>query len=192
MSSRNGAAVVVRAFVRENPGVKSTGFVKQREGLVLAQGRCEETLLANGDEVMEGCSSNFFAVVRKEDGTGGMRRVLRTAKEGVLLGTMRKLVVDLAQGLGDELEVEESPPRLSEMQAWEGCFITSTSRLLLPVTKVLVPKGGPEDVAGLVEVTGTVADEKSFDVVSFERSELITKLQGMVDAGVLARSTKIL
>lgn len=28
------------------------------------------------------------------------------------------------------------PPRLADLDAWEGCFITSTSRLLLPVAEV--------------------------------------------------------
>ena len=77
--------------------------------------------------IMEGLSSNFFAVL---NGT------LYTAGEGVLAGTVREVALAVARREG--VPVSLTPPHLEDLPAWEGCFITSTSRLLLPVDEATV------------------------------------------------------
>ena len=84
-------------------------------------------LVGEGGALLEGLSSNFFVV------QGG---ALRTAGEGVLLGSVRELVLRVARREG--VPVLLSPPLLGELDAWEGALISSTSRLLLPVDEVEV------------------------------------------------------
>ena len=190
-------SAVIRRFLRENPRVKSTQFVKDRQGLIDAQGGCEETLMVTGDEVMEGCSSNFFALMRKEirvnggdgkRGNPGKTKILATAKEGVLLGTMRGLAIDVAKRLEawKEVEVVERPPRLSEVEQWEACFITSTSRIVMPISQLLIPKPGVDN-----SILALPEDRENFDVVKFDKSELLSSLMEEAEAGVRERSTKI-
>lgn len=72
-------------------------------------------------------SSNFFAIV---DGK------LCTAGDGILLGTVRDLVIK--QCIEHGIEVQLRPPKITEIDRWEGCMISSTSRLALPVDQVIV------------------------------------------------------
>jgi hypothetical protein len=106
----------------------------------------EETLLVGPEGALEeGASSNFFALTR--DG------VLQTAGEDVVLpGTVRAVVLSVARrGLGGGGQAAASgcwpvsrvdegrAPRLGEAAAgsWRACFVSSTSRQLLPVEEVL-------------------------------------------------------
>jgi hypothetical protein len=81
-------------------------------------------------EVLEGLSSNFFAIYK--DGT------LRTATEGVLNGYVRHLVLDCASKCG--LKFDPRPVFLHETSEWKEAFITSSSRLVYPISKVLLPE----------------------------------------------------
>ena len=87
---------------------------------------------ANGGrtEVLEGTSSNVFVIYK--DGT------LRTAKEGVLYGYARHLVLECAESCG--LQVDFRPILLQDAEKglWEEAFITSSSRLIYPISKVLM------------------------------------------------------
>ena len=65
--------------------------------------------------------------------------VVRTAGEGMLAGTVRALALDACAEAG--LRVELAAPRLDALRAgtWREVFLTSTSRLVLPVDVVHVP-----------------------------------------------------
>jgi branched-subunit amino acid aminotransferase/4-amino-4-deoxychorismate lyase len=88
-------------------------------------------------------TSNFFAII---DGK------LCTAGDGILLGTVRDLVIKQCKEHG--VDVQLRPPSLSDIDAWEGCLISSTSRLALPVDEIIVDgsllvgdsKGGADSV----------------------------------------------
>ena len=159
-----GVPVVVRVCSRENPNVKDSSFVAEREKFEQTKGVCNEVLLASllNDEttvILEGGSSNFFALYNAEhdsathDGStisnnsGESRKfILRTACEDqVLSGTVRKLVLEVTKNLSEhgkiDVKVEENAPDLSEIDKWAGCFVTSTSRLVLPIDRVVVPVG---------------------------------------------------
>lgn len=75
---------------------------------------------------MEGLSSNFFAV---KDGK------LFTAGDGVLLGTVRDEIIKQCKAHG--IEVHLHPPSIHDGHQWEGCMISSTSRLALPVDELI-------------------------------------------------------
>jgi len=71
----------------------------------------------------------FFAI---QDG------VLYTAGEGVLAGTVRRLVLEVCEREG--IPVELSPPNIKMAHKWEAALISSTSRLLLPIDEIYTPK----------------------------------------------------
>jgi branched-subunit amino acid aminotransferase/4-amino-4-deoxychorismate lyase len=86
-----------------------------------------EVILSDEDgNLFEGLSSNFFVIL--SDGS------LQTAPmESVLTGTvMRKVLRDWKFS-----QIVFENPKISEIDTWEGAFITSTSRLILPIDKII-------------------------------------------------------
>ena len=77
--------------------------------------------------LLEGLTSNLFALY--EDG------VLRTARDdGVLNGYARSLVLKHAQRWG--IPIEFQAPQLHKAALWEEVFLTSSVRLVVPVSAV--------------------------------------------------------
>jgi hypothetical protein len=92
----------------------------------------------NGDlEVLEGLSSNLFVVYK--DGT------IRTAQDSVLYGYVRHLVLECAETCG--LQLEPRPIMLHDATAglWQEAFITSSSRLIYPISKILMHGDNQKD-----------------------------------------------
>ena len=88
-------------------------------------------------EILEGLSSNLFVLYR--DGT------LRTPTDGVLHGYVRHLVLECAASCGKGLEVDSSRPiLLQDVHEWKEAFITSSSRLIFPIAKMLLHDGEDE------------------------------------------------
>lgn len=129
--------VEVRGSPRENALAKDSSWTVARKPLEeLMSGDCDELLLQDvHGGIPEGSQTNFFAI----DGVSGE---LVTAGEGVLEGTVRKLVLQVcaADGIGVRLEVP-SLQGARESQ-WAGCAVSSTSRLFLPVHEVTMPVEG--------------------------------------------------
>lgn len=193
---------------------------------------CVQVLLVGeGGALLEGLSSNFFAVARG---------AVHTAGEGILAGTVREVVLAVArregipggrlrcwgggrrwqwgsgkgcQGLcvvrtaastphpnqprpdampGGAVVLE--PPRLADLEAWDGCFITSTSRLLLPVDEAGVfPEGGSAaSAAADADADGTGASRPLQRVRRFERGGLVQRLEALVLAELERRSEPLL
>ena len=120
---------------RENAAAKDSGWVSSRQGLWDARDEAvHEVVLCDQDgHLFEGLSSNFFVLVRDEDG----RPVLYTAREGVLLGTVRDLALKLCPEL--MIKVVEEPPSMALLDKAEEVFISSTSRWVLPVGEIVMP-----------------------------------------------------
>src|SRR5207247_1993329 len=116
-----GAACVTLALRRENPRAKDTRFIAIARGAYgkLPPGVNEGLLLAEDESLLEGLSSNFFAVL---DG------VLHTEGDRVLLGVTRALVLEVARGI---LPVEHTAVRRGRLPDLSDAFITSVSRELL-------------------------------------------------------------
>lgn len=105
-----------------------------------ARGAHEAVLLDAVGEVVEGLSSNVFAV------RGG---ALETPplSAGILEGVTRRVVMELARAAG--LPVREARLPLPELEGAEEAFLTSTVREILPVVRVgdrTVGSGRPGDV----------------------------------------------
>ena len=155
-----------------NPDVKDANFVRKRQVLLDCQGKSEETVMVESDNITsrnrstnadisenttnslpdcwkstiitEGICSNFFAVYR----VPGKERslIIRTAgNDRVLGGTVRELLLEkYSENSKDEsepfhLSISTTPPTVDEIQDWVGCFLTSTSRLVLPISEVILP-----------------------------------------------------
>ena len=70
--------------------------------------------IENGD-ILEGTTSNFFAVVESDSG----KAVVQTAGHGkVLEGTVRKLVIEICEREG--IEIDYTPPSLNDIDKWYG------------------------------------------------------------------------
>jgi branched-chain amino acid aminotransferase len=120
-----GVTCVTLGLRRANPHAKDTRFIPTAGAAYrhLPEG-IEEGLLVEKDAILEGLSSNFFAIL---DGT------LRTEEERVLLGVTRALVLEVAEGL---LPVERRALRLNELPRAQEAFLTSVSREVLPVVRI--------------------------------------------------------
>lgn len=122
-----GVEIVTHQFHRSTPEAKLTGFIQETDQLrkSLADG-IEEVVMIDGEQrFLEGLTSNFYAVIDGE---------IFTAGEGILPGITRQIILEIAQSAG--IKVRFSAVRLAEMHHFEEAFITSSSRAVLPVTKI--------------------------------------------------------
>jgi branched-chain amino acid aminotransferase len=120
-----GVACVTLAVRRDNPHSKDTRFITTAQAAYgrLPAGVEEGLLVADDGSLLEGLSSNFFAVV------GG---ALHTEDERVLRGVTRSLVLELARS---QLPVVLRAVT-RDLAGVEEAFITSVSRELLPVVRI--------------------------------------------------------
>ncbi len=111
---------------RESPQSKDTRFLSSAQGAYreLPEGVHEGLLLGEDGALLEGLSSNVFAVV---DG------VLRTEDARALHGTTRALVLELARGM---VPVSFEAIRKTEVGKAAEMFLTSVSREVLGVVRV--------------------------------------------------------
>jgi branched-chain amino acid aminotransferase len=121
-----GAAAALCPFVPHATAAKATASISPLRGAkaALPAWAHEGLMVDAAGRILEGLSSNFFAVHR------GM---LRTANENVIIGTTRALVLELAAQLAP---VTFEPVRVNELDAVAECFITSVSREVLPIVRV--------------------------------------------------------
>jgi branched-subunit amino acid aminotransferase/4-amino-4-deoxychorismate lyase len=153
-------AASVRRARRPHGAVKDSSWVHEAKAL-------EDSMRADENEVVmfdseagiysEGLSSNFYVLLRTDstadggvygsvdaDDTSagaaadiGAGWELQTAREGVLLGTVRTAALGVARALG--VHVVEAAPREQDRARWRGCAVSSTSRLFLPLDELRFP-----------------------------------------------------
>ncbi|ESS32857.1 aminotransferase class IV [Toxoplasma gondii VEG] len=167
LSEENAArGCVVLAVLHEGRGnaqTKATNWVEEKERLLSFARAAEETtgekieevlLMNTSQEILEGLSSNFFVY------SASQNRLFAGDAARCLPGTVRALVLKLLEK--EEIFISESAPcwRLREAEEWTAAFLTSTSRLVCPVRKILVwrertpnkvqrktPRRGPQRLA---------------------------------------------
>ena len=170
LAPRRPPPILVEAFgaPRASAAAKDSAWVAQRRGLEAARGAgVEEVLLVSeGGGALEGLQTNFFAV--------DARGVVRTAGEGVLAGTVRGLVLDVCAREGVPVVMEA--PSLEGASGWRGAFLTSTSRLLLPVDGLAWDGGSGGGGERATVALGSRADP------------LVARLEELVKGEVAARS----
>ncbi len=124
---------------RNNPHAKSTTFIASAAEAykTLPEGTHEGLMIADDGAVLEGLSSNFFALApspQRGEGRGeGRNLILHTEEARVLMGVTRSLVLEVAR---DVVSVSTGAVTYDDLATVSECFITSVSREILPVVKI--------------------------------------------------------
>lgn len=126
-----GVAVITVPIERRNPRLKATDFIASSAEVrqqLSARGAYEAVRVrpkpnCPRGEALEGLTSNFYVL---------RGNTLITAREGILPGVTRHIVLRLARAQG--LEVLYRPPCLEE--AFEEAFLTSSSRGVVPIVRI--------------------------------------------------------
>ncbi|KAL0403435.1 UNVERIFIED_CONTAM: hypothetical protein Sradi_1984300 [Sesamum radiatum] len=144
-------AVVGRG--RDFANAKYSDWVRLRKPLEkLRPPSVNELLLSNdGEQILEGCLTNFFVVCLKEkDGdchtvdqkqSQSLRCIeVRTAplNDGVLPGVIRQVIRDICLKTG--IAFREVAPSWSKRELWMEAFITNSLRILQHVETIQAPK----------------------------------------------------
>ncbi len=137
---QHGVRCATTRLSRHTPRAKSTDFIApSRESKAAIDPSIHELLIVNcTGEILEGISSNFYAV---------LNGVLRTAGEGVLEGITRRIVLREAASV---IPIDYRPLRVSEIDRVAEAFITSSSREVMPVIQIddhLIGAGQPGSIA---------------------------------------------
>lgn len=120
---REGVAICAVAGGRAFPGAKAGSYLVSVLATREAKARgAHEAVFVHEGQVLEGATSNVFAVVAG---------VLRTPDAGVLAGITRGIVVELAAAYGIAHEVGPLPE--SALRRASEIFLTSATRALMPV-----------------------------------------------------------
>ncbi len=132
----DGVKIITFFSERSIPGAKSIDYVAATIALKQArdQGAIEAVYVDHKRHVLEGTTSNIFALI---DGT------LVTPGTGILSGITRKAVLDLAAKM---LPVDIRELNLDELTSADEVFITGTNKMVVPVVQVdrsSIGKGRP-------------------------------------------------
>lgn len=109
---------------RHNPAAKTTSWMHDRESFQLPEGIYTGLLRDHNDNILEGVSSNFYAVLNRE---------LCTAGEGVLPGIAQQIVFEIAP---DILPLRKAAVNIQQLSQLSEAFITSSSRGIVPVVEI--------------------------------------------------------
>lgn len=136
---QRGVRCATTRLSRHTPQAKATDFIApSRETKAAIDPGIHELLIVNRTgEILEGISSNFYAVA---DG------VLRTAGKDVLEGITRRIVLQEAAAV---LPIEYRPVRVAEFKRVAEAFITSSSREVMPVIQIddqIIGSGHPGSI----------------------------------------------
>ena len=120
------AGMTSSAAVRHHPAAKTIDWMHDRKALEQAMpAAIYETFLVDSQGyLLEGLSSNFFAVLNGQ---------LRTAGQAVLAGISRRIVFQICRGI---IPLRKAAPRLDDIPRFSEAFLTSSSRGIIPVVEI--------------------------------------------------------
>lgn len=147
---QRGARVVLSPVERKTPRLKTTSFIGdsgEARKSILKSGIYEALMVRRG-RILEGLTSNFYAV---------KNGVIVTAREGILLGVTRRYVLRLARSNG--VGIEYRPPRVEELPGLDEAFITSSGRGVVPVTEIDDQPVGTGQVGEIARLLRRAYDE---------------------------------
>lgn len=123
---QDGVKVVSVRFARSHPRIKSNRLESLRAQVrsQMPEGAYEGLITGPRGEILEGLSSNFYAILDGE---------LHTAEENVLHGISRRIVLEIAE---DRLPVGLHPVTVADLPNASEAFMSSSSRGILPVVTV--------------------------------------------------------
>lgn len=135
---QEGVNVTTCRLARDNPQAKLTGFISRADKVrEIISGEYNEALILDDENrILEGLTSNFFAIKKVR---------LFTPATGILLGTTRSLVLDVAAKNG--IPIIFSQISITEIKSIDGAFLTSASRGILPIRSInqeMIGTGSPD------------------------------------------------
>ncbi len=141
---QNGIDTITEFMHRDNPKAKLNSFIQRAETVKkqVNQEYGEVIMVSDAGCLLEGLSSNFFGVKDKK---------IYTAEDGVLSGTTRAFVLEIAKSAN--IPVIFEPVRLSAISTLNEAFITSTSRSILPIRKIndfVLPESAPGPITRIL------------------------------------------
>jgi branched-chain amino acid aminotransferase len=120
----DGVKVITAEMARHDPRIKDTGFISSSAAQRKQIGRdIFEILLSKDGRILEGMTSNFYAI---------KGRTLVTARRGILLGVTRRAVLRLARGQG--MSIIYRSPHVDEK--FNEAFLTSSSRGVVSIISI--------------------------------------------------------
>ncbi len=122
----NPVLVDVKRGTRVKMRAKDSVWVEERKALPTSHCSNEVIMCEDDGSVREGTSSNFFVI--KQDGK------VYTADQGILKGTVQVLLLEQVVKHNVVLAI----PNLKDLSQWKEAFITSTSRLVLPIHSLVI------------------------------------------------------
>jgi branched-chain amino acid aminotransferase len=127
-----GTRVETTELQRQQPRLKSTSFIGRSDAARkhIAEEGIFEALLVSDGNILEGMTSNFFYVVNRDV----ISPYIGTARDDILLGITREMVIDIARGRG--LDVKYQPLHRDQIASISEAFITSSSRGVVPVIQI--------------------------------------------------------
>lgn len=153
----HGVKVITTKTSRHDPRIKDTGFISSSAGQrKLLNKDVFEILLTKNEKILEGMTSNFYAI---------KGRTVITASRGILLGVTRKALLRIARGQG--MSIEYRAPRLNEK--FHEAFLTSSSRGVVPIITIDKKSVGQGGVGKWTKILS-----KAYQAYVLERSEKIT------------------
>jgi branched-chain amino acid aminotransferase len=137
---RNGVLVgITSELSRQDPAVKSAKFVIQRRQYLEEHPDLYEVLLLDREGfVREGASSNFYGI---RDGE------LWTASEGILPGTTRQIILEIASR--SNIGICSDAIHQDDIQFLDEAAISSSSRGIVPVIEIdgmIIGSGRPGEI----------------------------------------------
>jgi D-amino acid aminotransferase len=123
---KNGCKLITLNFQRQWPEIKNLNYLipikNQKEKI---KNNAQEILYKKNGKILECSTSNIFIV---------KNNVIITPKKNIFLGTMRDLVIDLAQK--NNFKVREQAINESDLFLAEEVFLTATYKKIVPVVNV--------------------------------------------------------
>lgn len=123
---KDGVKLITLEHQRQFPEIKTTSYVAAVKAYneKMFKEKAFEVLYISDGKVLECTTSNFFII---------KNGVLITAKNNILLGTTRNLVIKLA---GKEFKIEERDVYIDELATANEAFLTATNKEIVPVVKI--------------------------------------------------------
>lgn len=123
-----GVELISISAMRENPQTKSANLpVRELSENLINDQQVEEVLLVNDHEyITEGSRSNIFFINENKIYTPNAHLVLE--------GVTRAKIITLASQ--NKIALYEENIRLKELEKFEACFLSSTSKSVLPVKQI--------------------------------------------------------
>lgn len=124
--ARGVRCITVKDAARHDPAAKTTDWMHDRGAIenALPPSIYTGLLLGESEAILEGLSSNFYAVLHGE---------LRTAGSGVLPGIAQQIVFEVAPRV---LPLRKDAVSVAEIPHLSEAFITSSSRGIVPVIEI--------------------------------------------------------